>query len=40
MEVAAVVVAAGLSLAGELEAWLSFAAWMITALVLVAVRPF
>jgi hypothetical protein len=37
--VAAAVVAA-LSLAGVLEAWLSFAAWMTTAPALVARRPF
>jgi hypothetical protein len=29
-----------LSLAGVVEAWLSFAAWMITVLVLAEVRPF
>jgi hypothetical protein len=29
-----------LSLAGVLEAWLSLAAWMMTVLVLVEVRPF
>ena len=39
MEVAAIVVAISLSLAGVLEAWLSFAAWMMTVVVLVEVRP-
>ena len=39
MEVAAIVVAISLSLAGVLEAWLSFAAWMKTVRVVVAVLP-